>query len=313
MTVRYFDWRDLPDLHRSRADTLFLDSALLYTRGALQIFGALLASVFPHVGIHTAVVPQKGLPSLFGQLIHDSTEPAARLSFLAPLSALPNPRLGLLLDFLMQQAGASGALRVLAEVDERTPAFEGLRENGFAVYTRQQVWRLPEFAESKQAMQHWRVASGRDVFAIRTLYHNLVPALVQQVEWLSLNAPRGLVFYQQDELLAYVALKYGIYGIWAQPYLHPNVDVAAINLFSLLQNLPSRHNRPVYVCVSAYQSWMGAVLEDFGALAGPRQALMARHLAIQQRLARNLTLPELQNGQTETLTWLETPAERRIR
>lgn len=313
MIVRYFDWRDLPDLHRCRSDTLFLDSALLYTRGTLQVFDALLASVFPHVGIHTAVVTQKGMPSLFGQLIHDYTNPVARLSFIAPCSLLPDTRLPALLDFLVQQAGTSGALRVLAEVDERTSGFEGLRSNGFAVYTRQQVWLLPEIAESKQAMQHWRVANARDVFAIRTLYHNLVPALVQQVEWLSLNAPRGLVFYQKDELLAYVALKYGIYGIWAQPYLHPNVDVAAINLLSLLQNLPSRHNRPVYVCVSAYQSWLDAVLEDFGALAGPRQALMARHLAIQQRLARNLTLPELQSGQPETLTWLEHPAERNTR
>lgn len=309
MSVRYFHWRDLPDLHRSRADTLFLDSARFYTRGALQLPGAMLASVFPHVGIHTAVVPQKGTPSLFGQLIHSPEEPAARLSFVAPLSALPDPRLGLLLDFLVQQAGVSGALRVLAEVDERTPAFEGLRECGFAVYTRQQVWRLPEHTESKQAMQRWRVANEQDGFAIRTLYHNLVPALVQQVEWVDLNALHGLVFYQKDELLAYVALRYGVQGIWVQPYLHPNVDVAAIHLLNLLQNLPSRHNRPVYVCVSAYQSWLSAVLEDFGALAGARQALMARHIAGQQRLVRNLTLPELQNGHPETLTWLETPTE----
>lgn len=313
MTVRYFDWRDLPDLHRSRADTLFLDSALLYTRGALQVFGAMLASVLPHVGIHTAVVPQKGMPSLFGQLIHDSTEPAAHLSFLAPFSALPDPRLGLLLDFLVQQAGASGALRVLAEVDEQTQGFEGLRESGFAVYTRQQVWRLPVHLQSARAMPNWRVANSQDVFAIRTLYHNLVPPLVQQVEMLPIQTPRGLVFYEKDELLAYVALKYGMYGIWAQPYLHPNADVAARDVLNLLQNLPSRHNRPVYVCVSAYQSWLDAVLADFGALAGARQALMARHLAIQQRLVRNLTLPELQNGQTETLTWLETPTERGAR
>ena len=38
-------------------------------------------------------------------------------------------------------------------------------------------------------------------------------------------------------------------------------------------------NRPVYVCVRSYQAWLETVLEDLGAEAGTRQAVMVRRLA----------------------------------
>jgi hypothetical protein len=38
-------------------------------------------------------------------------------------------------------------------------------------------------------------------------------------------------------------------------------------------------SRPVYVCVRSYQAWLETVLEDLGADAGPRQAVMVRRLA----------------------------------
>ena len=35
----------------------------------------------------------------------------------------------------------------------------------------------------------------------------------------------------------------------------------------------------MYLCVRSYQTWLEPVLEDLGALAGPRQAVMVKHLA----------------------------------
>ncbi len=55
MTVRQFDWRDLPTLHRYRRESVFLDSALLLTRGSQLLTGALFSYLAPSLGIFTCV------------------------------------------------------------------------------------------------------------------------------------------------------------------------------------------------------------------------------------------------------------------
>jgi hypothetical protein len=50
-------------------------------------------------------------------------------------------------------------------------------------------------------------------------------------------------------------------------------------LATLINNLPDRRNRPVYMCVRSYQAWLEPVLADLGAKSGTRQAVMVKHLA----------------------------------
>ena len=40
-------------------------------------------------------------------------------------------------------------------------------------------------------------------------------------------------------------------------------------------------------------------MEDLGAEAGPKQAVMVKHLALQQKAARQYALPALEGGQAE--------------
>lgn len=72
-------------------------------------------------------------------------------------------------------------------------------------------------------------------------------------------------------------------GIVIRPLIHPDVNNVAEKLASLVDHLPDRRNRPVYLCMRSYQAWLEPVLEDLGALAGPRQAVMVKHLAATQR------------------------------
>lgn len=303
MAIRSFDWRDLPRLHTYRNETLYLHTALLLTRGPLQTLGAVLSSVVPTIGIYTAVSedPEQPEAPLIGQVIHETGEPFAHLTFLAPESQLGPRSLPPLIEHLAVLAAGHGALRILAEVDEHTPALDGLRRATFAVYTRQRTWRLAE-KPGGEAASPWRAASSQDLFGIRLLYSSLVPGMVQQVEPVSLGQPRGLVYHRGGELRAYVELQYGLRGIWARPYIHPDVEEATPELVALLQRLPARYNRPVYLCVSAYQSWLESVLEDLGAQPGARQVLMVKHLTVQKRLERPATIPVLE-GQTETLAF----------
>jgi len=305
MNVRPFEWRDLPLLHRYRSQCLFLDSTLTLTSG--QVYapaGALLSSIAPAVGIYTSYAASDGVETekargfrLFGQATHTLGNASARLSFLTPQDELGSIGLVPLVEHLAVQVGRHGGLHILAEVDELSPGFEALRRAGFGIYARQCIWRLPDGPAGKSLEGARRALLPRDLASVRFLYYNLVPGLVQQVEPPPTNRLQGLVYYRGTELLAYIDLKYGPRGIWAQPFVHPDAEAVTDNLLCLLQDLPYRSGRPVYVCVRSYQAWLESEIRSIGAQPAPRQAVMVRHLAITQRVAQTLTLAV--NGNTE--------------
>ena len=301
MGIRPFDWRDLQQLHRHRHHSVFLYSALVLTRGPLLVPGALLSYLAPSMGIVTAAAEaeKKKEFCLIGQIIQSNGSPYAYLTFLTPVSALDSPRLPPLLDYLAVQAGEHGAFRLLADVGERNLAFEALRNASFAIYARQRIWQLKGTERNPAYPPGWRVATDQDAQAVRHLYNDLAPGLVQQIEPVLTEYPRGLVFCQDDNLLAYVEMRYGGRGIWAQPFVHPDAVSIALKLGDLLLNLPGRQSRPVYVCIRSYQSWLESVLEELGAEPGPRQAVMVKHLAVAQKAMRPYAIPAIESGQAE--------------
>ena len=253
------------------------------------------------MGLYTVVSNgQEGLEgSLIGQIMHSAGSQFAHMTFLTPDGAMDLPALPSLLDYLAIMVGDRGALRLLAEVDERATAFEALHKVGFAIYSRQRIWQLTKEVPENTKISGWRGANDRDVIAIRSLYSNLVPGLVQQAEPFSTKHPRGLVYRDGDELLAFVELRYGYRGIWAQPFVHPDAEDVATHFFELIEGLPYRRSRPVYICVRSYQAWLEPAIEDLGAEAGPRQAVMVKHLAITQKAFRPFAIPALEGGHPE--------------
>ena len=93
MKVRPFEWRDLPSLHRHRHQSVFLDSALVLTRGSLLVPGALLSSLAPTMGVFTYVSNDgtQESPLLIGQVSHTQGSQFAHLTFLTPEAALRSP------------------------------------------------------------------------------------------------------------------------------------------------------------------------------------------------------------------------------
>jgi hypothetical protein len=300
MAVRPFDWRDLPTLHRYRHNSVFLDSALILTRGPMLVSGALFSYLAPSIGLFTCVYNGSQRPPLIGQAMHNPGAPLAHLTFLTPDEGLESPAIPDIVEYLAMLVGERGAFHLLAEVDEQSRAYEALRKACFAIYSRQRIWQITsQWPNQNEDNTPWREATSRDVIAIRSLYNNLVPGLVQQVEPFAIQQPRGLVYQQEDDLLAYVELRYGNRGIWAQPFVHPDAEDVLDRFIELLQNLPNRRSRPVYLCIRSYQSWLESAIEELGAEAGPRQAVMVKHLAISQRVARHFTLPALESGHPE--------------
>jgi hypothetical protein len=297
MNYRPFDWRDLSLLHRLRDDCLYLDSTLVLKAGPVFApASALLAALVPGFGVATWVGSDQHT-ILMGQATHPAGQPSAHLSFLTPRTALDSAGLPGLLDHLAAQASDRGALHLLADVEEDADGFAALRNAGFGIYARQRIWRLVEGKDEQIVPGLRGIRPGKDHASVRFLYFNLVPGLVQQVESPSSNRLQGLVYYQGNELLAFIELRYGPSGIWAQPFIHPDAEKVAERILQMLKNLPFRAGRPVFVCVRSYQSWLEPVVGQLGAELYARQAVMVRHLAVTRKVQQTSPITVL-NGKT---------------
>ena len=302
MTVRLIDWRDLPALSRYRRQCLFLDSTRLLTQGPRLVSAETLFSYLATAtGIFTylSTIDDDPDQKLIGQVTINNGASCARLSYLAPDSALESAAMPALLDHLTAEMGAIGAYNLLAEVDEKLDAFEALRKAGFAIYARQRIWQLNGGPKGEVCNTPWKSGVSRDALAVRNLFCNLVPGLVQQVEPPPARRVPGQVYRQDGEIFGYVELHYGPRGIWAQPFIHPDADQISARLACLFLNLPFRNGRPVYFCVRSYQSWLELALEDLGAQPGPQQAVMVKRLTVLQKAVKPYALPVLEGGQPE--------------
>jgi len=260
-----------------------LDSSSLLTRGGPAGMTAVLSHLYSNRGSYTAVAQSgQNRQRTVGQIQHSAGERSARLSFLLASDCFDCA--AALLEDLSFQAGEWGAFHVLADLDEQNPFFETLRRVGFLTYARQRIWKMAA-PPSPETDGHgaWRAASPTDSEAIRSLYQALVPPLVQGAEEIDLNPPHGLVYVQENRLLAYTEDLYGPNGIYLQPFIHPEVANVP-RLFTLLhQQIPATLGRPVYVAVRSYQAWLESALEQLGAQPMPSQVLLVKHLVNVQR------------------------------
>lgn len=274
MSIRPLDLRDLPALARYRNNAITLDTGRALTRGHPLSAAGFLGYFNPARHIYGAVVNGSNDP-LVGGVINTRGETIAKLLYLAPDSQLEHPELPALIEHLAAQAGTWGVFQVIAEVDETSLAFRGLRLAGFSVYAWQRMWDVSQVTDSVRGSE-WARMRPVDLPAVQSLYQQIVPPLLQPVEPLPAR-PRG--FVSKDGMKCYVALSTGIYGILLTPLIHPEATDVGPKLAALISHLPERGERPVYVCVRSYQAWLEPVLADLGARAGDRQAVMVKHLA----------------------------------
>jgi len=290
----------MPALIRYRHQVLSLDSSLALTRGNPLGLMASTSFLNPLEGIYTGICTiQRGQPPLIGQIRYVMGTRAAHLTYLLPHNALNSMALPGRLEHLITQAGQWGAFHVVAEVDENSTAFEGMRRAAFSTYAFQRIWRMPADT-SQDSHSPWVVAVETDTHAIRSLYQSLVPSLIQPMEGVIGNHPQGLLVRQGNDLVAYAEVVYGPRGVWVQPFIHPSVENPGQLLPSLATSIPRTAGRPVYLCVRSYQAWLETALNEIRADCGARQALMVRHIAMLQRVGQMAAVPNLENSRAET-------------
>jgi hypothetical protein len=274
MTSRPLDFLDLPTLIRYRGEAVSLNSTRLLTRGNPLGAAGFLSYFNPARHLYTAINQDNGT-TLIGSILHTNGDLFARLVYIAPSVQLSHPGLTPLIEHLTAEAGKWGAFHILAEIDEDSDAFTALRTAGFSVYAWQRMWDVSHIT-SGAASSGWIKTQSADLPAIQSLHHQIVPPLLQPVEPTPRRAA-GLVC--SSEAKCFVNLTYGAQGIVLAPLIHPEVTNVADRLTGLLDHLPDRRNRPVYLCVRSYQAWLESALEDLGGKPSERQAVMMKHLA----------------------------------
>lgn len=274
MSIRPLALLDLPQLYRFRDEAIGLDTARTLTRGNPLGAVGLLSYVNPARHIYGAIANGEH-DSVLGGIIHSQDDTFAKLLYLAPASQFAHPDLPELIENLSVQAGTWGAFHVLAEVDEISDVFVPLRKSGFSVYAWQRMWDVSKVTEAGSRSDWTRVRSV-NLSSVQGLYHQIVPLLLHPIE----SQPKAaLGWISNDGPKCYASVMHGVYGIVLTPLIHPEAADVSAKLAALIGNLPDRRNRPVYVCVRSYQAWLEPVLEDLGAKAGQRQAVMVKHLA----------------------------------
>jgi len=306
--IRPFELRDFPTLHRYRRQGVFLDCIRALTWGETLVpLGAMTLPLSSTMGVFTSVFEdtREDLEMLIAQTSHTTGSHFARLTFLAPDSAISAPDFPALLEDLVHRIGERGAQNLIAQVDEKTETFEVLRREHFSIYARQHIWRLMSIERKSGNQFGWRYLTSIDGFNVRKLYHALVPTMVQQVEPSPWDRGQGWVFYQDGEMMAYAEVFSGLKGIWVQPFIHPEFEDVDRHLVDLLRYLGPRKTRPVYVCLRSYQAWLSRALEAIEAEISCSQAVMVRRLAVSVKKPALAPIPQINDGKEPTTSYIK--------
>jgi len=294
--IRPFDLRDVGAVRALSERGVCLDTATGLIRGHHPLQSALVGYLMPGMNAPTLLWrSENGETLTCGQVRHRSGDDKARLMWMSPRREMAEAGWLPLLDKLAVEVGERGAHNFVAEVDDTSPEAEALRQAGFATYARQAVWQLTSATPEQAELLPLRPATSADALGVNTLYANLIPRLVQQVELVPRQIERGYVLEQSGEIRAFIDIRRGPQGIWLEPYLHPEVyELSHAIMLTCLNLLTSRQSRPFYVCVRRYQDWLQDVLADSGFTDVGSQAVMVKRLAVRVAEAVLKPLPAME-------------------
>ena len=329
--IRPFDIRDLALVHRLREQGVSLHTKSALTDSLHPLRGAvvnmLVGGEFP-----TYVwKAEEGNAAGFIQLYVEESGQQARILY---LSSTPNNSNGHsseittevdehgnnkqpyldenvwlpLLDKAVVEAGSRGIHSLVAEVNEVGSELPILRQAGFAVYTRQDIWVFTDheaIKQSKNALEMTPCGTG-DEWDIQLLYANTVPRLVQLVEPIPPESQNNTswVLRENGELAAYVTIHEGEAATWLGLFIHPNADARVDDIVTAALRIKrSRPALPVYCCIRRYQSWMQSALQRLGFAFWGSQAVMVKHTVQHtKKPAQDLTAVLERKGISPTTT-----------
>jgi hypothetical protein len=316
--VRSFTLRDLALVRRlsEQGVSLHAESALADNLHPLR--GALTSMVgggnFPTLVFKSEAREGTG----FIQLLLDEDRHHAHILYLSPAierstsdvdaGALPAESAGsssawlALLDQAVTVVGRHGVHSLVAEVKEQGSELPILRQAGFAVYTRQDIWyfdgRVDRLDRSESSIRLLPYLSS-DEWDIQLLYANTVPRLVQLVEPVPpLMTGDGWVLRDdRNDLVAFIHVHEGSAATWLRFFIHPNVEGDASEIVkTALQTEVEQGKKSIYCCVRRYEGRLPATLERTGFHIWGSQAVLVKHTVHHSRRTQPQMRVNLNDG-----------------
>lgn len=324
--IRPFHLRDLALVHRLSEQGVSLHTESALTKSLNPVRGALLGIVGGDVPTYVWKSEDRSLTG-FIQLCIEDERPLAYILYLSSSNELTeaaaegddvpaksphypngdgngvNKKAWLsLLDQAVVEVGKRGTHSLVAEVDELGPELPILRQAGFVVYTRQDIWVLNEVLTHAD-LDILRPRQEIDDWDIQLLYANTVPRLVQMVEPLPpLDENTGWVLREDGELAAFIHVQDGSAATWMRLFVHPNAEARVDEIITAVLRLrPPKLTHPIFCCVRRYQSWVQGSLERNGFELWGSQAVMVKQ-TVQHTKKPIADLSALVEGQSITPT-----------
>jgi RimJ/RimL family protein N-acetyltransferase len=288
--IRTFDLRDLALVSQieNQGTPLYAELALTRHPRPLQSALAGFFSLSGH-GLRTYVLREdNGDGKLCGviQLRDRRDHKFSAITFIAPAVQVNHHTHDVwdrLLDFAAVQTGKLGVQHIVAEVPDESEAIEVLHRAGYAIYVRQDIYRLSKSRDTVLAEPLLRPCESGDEWGVHQLYHNTVPRLAQLAEsaprMYRSGAVRGYVLEDQQEVAAYLQVRRGPDGAWFSLLLHPRAEARASAIIEYgLSLFGPNWNAPIYCGVRRYQEWLSHPLESLGFEQHGSTVVMVKHL-----------------------------------
>ena len=288
--IRTFDLRDLALVSQieNQGTSLYAELALTRHPRPLQSALAGFFSLSGH-GLRTYVLREDNEEAKLCGLIQLRDRRDRKFSvitFIAPAVQVNQHTHEIwehLLDYAAAQTGKLGVQHIMAEVPDESEAIEVLHRAGYAIYVRQDIYRLDKARDTVLAEPLLRSCRADDEWGVHQLYHNTVPRLAQLANgaprMYRSGAVRGYVLEDRQEIAAYLQIRRGPDGAWFSLLVHPRAEArtAAIVEYGL-SLFGANWNAPIYCGVRRYQEWLSHPLKSLGFAYHSSTVMMVKHL-----------------------------------
>jgi hypothetical protein len=258
-----------------------LNSALKLTYGTPQGFWWMASHFDPSQSILTRLYQDEVGSETICQLRLSAQDQLAYLSFIGGNEQIEEADLASILSDLGQSTQKLGAMHMVAEVDHKQPLLEMMKSSGFGVSAWQDIWKLNQqasFTDNLEQKAEWCPLAEVDWWQAVQLLQSIIPPISQITDLPHRHHSRFWVCHRSESIIAFADVRHGPRGIWLQPTFAPEVSRVPDLLCDLVNELPARLSRPVFLSVRSYQSWLFRSIEQMNVEYIGHQAILVKHL-----------------------------------
>lgn len=241
-----------------------------------------MASHFdPGQSIITRLYQHKSGSETICQLRLSTQDQIAHLTFIGGDEQIEEGDLASIVNDLGLSTQQLGAMHLVAEVDHKQPLLEMFKSSGFGVSAWQDLWKLdqqPPYANDSEQNAEWCPLAEIDWWQAVQLLQSIIPPISQTTDLPHRHHSRYWVCHRAENIIAFADVRHGPRGIWIQPTFAPEVSRVPDLLCALVNELPARLSRPIFLSVRSYQSWLFRSIEQMNVEYLGHQAILVKHL-----------------------------------